>query len=76
VDFGVEDGELQSVTGEPAVILAGDSRDKPVAAKPSQVVAGLVPGVGRTAEQAGNQARRLLLVMPDTRRPFQVLVAA
>jgi len=61
VQFGVEDRKPQPVAGGPVQVAARDSGDQPVDTQPGQVVAGLVGGVGRIAEQAGHQGTQALV---------------
>ncbi len=61
MQLGVEDREPQPVAGEPVAVLARDAGDEPVAGEPGQVVAGLVHGVGGTAEQSGHQGAQALV---------------
>ena len=61
MEFGVEDRESQCVTGEPVAILVWDAGDEPVDSQSSQIVAGLVDGVVRAAEQSGHQGTQALV---------------
>ena len=61
VQFGVEDREAQAVVGEAVEILARDSGHEVVTGEPGQIVAGLVHGVGGTAEQSGHQGAQALV---------------
>ncbi|MCF1815938.1 MULTISPECIES: hypothetical protein [Mycobacterium] len=61
MQFGVEDRKPQAVAGEPVAVLAGDAGDQAVDPEPGQIVAGLVHGVVRTAEQSGHQGAQALV---------------